>query len=553
MSVINPSLLWPAGYHSPLTGHRATINEADLGLGGIVRALDFKGQHSRVIAGLLTALVSNPAVITYRQDVLQDLLGLPRLADTLTELLPPLSELANLGRGKSWSENSSLQQVASRLAELDIYVNCVESLWLALEAAGAELKAAGWLSLRAVLAATRQDADYARLVAELPLLQSQLEKAGSVTLGINLDGQLRPESVTIVSVNQGRFNGKGGLLDRLLGERAAGETVRGIGGLYKAAENGRNTPEHELFRELERLLERVAVSVAEALARYTRLSCTELASLEPELAFYLGAARLSEELRAQGLVLCRPTPAPAEERAGEIKGNYNLELALRVRTSHRGTELGKFIVPNDVNFGPGATIFILTGPNSGGKTTYIRAVGQAQVLFQAGLLVPGQAARISPVDGIFTHFATAERPAGQGGRLAEELERLAQLFQAASRASLVLLNEPLTSTDHVSARALSRDLLAGLRLLGARAIYVTHVHELSEDALTLNGVESEVGVVNLVAGATPQSGKTGEEAPTYTIAPGRPLVSGYAAELARQYGLSLAQIRQALRDRGIGG
>ena len=112
----------------------------------------------------------------------------------------------------------------------------------------------------------------------------------------------------------------------------------------------------------------------------------------------------------------------------------------------------------------------------------------------------------------------------------------------------MLLNEPLASTDHVAARALSRDILAGLRLLGARVLFVTHLHELVDDALA---GDSPAGVVSLVAGLAPHAGNGSQPAPSYLITPGRPQIAGYAAELARQHGLSLAQIAATLRERGI--
>ena len=368
-----------------------------------------------------------------------------------------------------------------------------------------------------------------------------------MTLGINLDAQLRPELATIVSVNASRFAGKSSLLDRLFGERAAPDAVRSITALYKADERQRNAPEHELFRDLDRLLERVR-SVADALARYTRVQSAGLAGLEAELAFYLGAVRLVNELRAAGLPLCRPEIAPSGERVCVIDGVYSLDLALRLRAARNTADLAHVVVPNAVTFGPNATIFILTGPNSGGKTTYTRAVGQAQALFQAGLLVPGRHARISPVDGIYTHFAVAERLDINGGRLAEELDRLAQIFRQAGPASLVLLNEPLASTDHAAARLLSRDILSGLRLLGARVLFVTHLHELVDDALA---GDASAGIVSLVAGLEMHIGNGSEPAPSYQIVPGRPQIADYAAELARQHGLSLAQISATLRERGI--
>src|SRR5215218_7805121 len=486
-----PSLLHPAA-SAAHPSSRPAPSEADLGLAPIIRALDYDGRHGRFVAGVLAELCDDPAVIGYRQELLDDLLRLPDLVAGIAGVLPQLGELATIGRASNWGESIPLLQVATRLAELDGYVTCVEQLWAALDAAGANLHAAGLLNLRAFFTSTRAQPDYQRLAEELPRLHAQLDQAGSVTLGINLDAQLRPESATIVSMNASRFAGKHSLLDRLFGERAAPDAVRGVTALYKADERQRNMPEHELFRDLDRLLERVAAPVADALASYTRVQSAGLAGLEAELAFYLGATRLVNELRAAGLPLCRPVIAPASERVCVIDSVYSLDLALRLRAARGTSGLAQAVVQNDVTFGPDATIFILTGPNSGGKTTYTRAIGQAQALFQAGLRIPGRHARISPVDGIYTHFAVVERLDINGGRLAEELDRLAQIFRQAGPNSLILLNEPLASTDHVAARTLSRDILAGLRLLGARTLFVTHLHELVDDALE---GDSSAGVV----------------------------------------------------------
>jgi hypothetical protein len=522
-------------------------DEADLGLSSIIRALDTDGRHQRAVGAILGELNSDPAVITYRQAVLYALLELPALVEQFSLALPRLAELATVGRTKLWGENLPLPQVVGRLAELEIYVNCVEGLWSAIESyPGANAPAsAGLLALRTGLSEVREEGLYRSLAAELPRLRARLAQASSVTLGINLDVQLRPESATIVSVNQERFSGKGTLLQRLLGDKAAAEAQRGATNLFPANENRPHTPEHELFRELDRLLEKVALPVAEALTRYTRLNSAWLAALEPEIAFYLGAVRLVRQMGEAGLTLCRPVIAPAAERSGLLKGCYSLDLALRLKGLNRQAE----IVPNEVNFTPANRIFIITGPNSGGKTTYTRAVGQAQVLFQAGLPVPAVAAWLSPVDAIYTHFAREERAESSGGRLAQELKSLAQIFRQASQNSLILLNEPLTGTDHVSARSLGKDLLAGLRLLGARAIFVTHLHELLED--TALGSASGSGIVSLVAIATAPAVKGAGFTPTYKIIPGLPRALANAAELARQHGLSLDQIARTLRERGL--
>src|SRR5205085_462459 len=138
----------------------------------------------------------------------------------------------------------------------------------------------------------RAEPEYRRLAQELPQLRDQLGQAGSVTLGINLDGQLRPESAAVLSVNPGRFAGKGTLLGKLFGEQAA-DAVRGITALYKAEEGRQRSPEHDLFRDLDRLLDRVAAPIAASMASYARINGGPLAALAPELAFLLGAARLT--------------------------------------------------------------------------------------------------------------------------------------------------------------------------------------------------------------------------------------------------------------------
>lgn len=552
------SLLWPIDVpaSNQIKPKLSAIVQADLNLPTLIRALDFDNRHSSIVSQILTELQTDPAIIAYRQAVLADFLNSPALVANLTKVLPQLIELTAVGRGRPWVGDSPLTLILRRLSELENYIECVEGLWTALQPAtnaASSVQSAGLMALREMLAATRANQDYQRLIQELPKLRGQLEQVGSVTIGVNLDAQLRPASATILAFNKEYFGGKATLLERLLGDNSS-DNKRGLTQLYRAEDSPMpNAPQHQLFKELNRLLERVVTPISGALERYTRVSSSNLLKLEGELAFYLGAVKLINEMRGYKLDFCRPVIAPVAENVCVIDSGFSLDLALRLYP--RSVTSGRGLVPNDVNF-PAATIFILTGPNSGGKTTYLRQVGQAQVLFQAGLLVPGRTARLSPAEGIFTHFATAERVNAEGGRLAEELERFATLFKEASPHSLILLNEPLASTDHNSARALSRDILAGLRLLGARTVYVTHLHELLDDALADEAADT-IGppVVSLVAAvtedATDKNTLDRHEVPIYRIVLGRPQSVGFAAELARQHGLNLSQIQTTLHTRGL--
>jgi DNA mismatch repair protein MutS len=475
--------------------------------------------------------------------VLADLLDAPTLCAALVALLPAMRAAGDALR-LQFGDEPALLRVAQRLAELDAYVSCVDGLGGALDAC-ATLRSAGLCALREAVATARAAPAYAQLAALLPELRTQLEAVGSVTIGVNLDGQFRPDSATLLAINSGRFHGRAGLLERLLGS-AKPDDARGVSPLYRAEAERSYSAEHALYRDLSHTLEQVVAPIMAVLDRYKQLSSRTLAALEPELAFFLGAARLITRLRASGLALCRPEVAPVAARRCQLVGAYCLDLALRLLG--QGDAAAPPIVANEVCFDDEARLLLLTGPNSGGKTTYTRTIGQAQVLFQAGLWVPGERASISPVDGVYSHFATAERPDQEGGRLAEELMRLAAIFQAATPQSLLLLNEPFTSTDYAAARTLARDLLAGLRLLGARALCVTHMHEVVEEAVPVGASYS--GVASLVAGVSDASSDAAP-VPTFRVARGRPQPLGYARELARRYGLSREQIAQTLRERGL--
>jgi len=197
------------------------------------------------------------------------------------------------------------------------------------------------------------------------------------------------------------------------------------------------------------------------------------------------------------------------------------------------------VVASDAQFDDSGRIAILTGPNSGGKTTYIRSVGLAQVMFQAGLHLPAASARISPIDALFTHFPALETR--QEGRLAEEAARLRHVFQRATANSLVLLNETFSSTSSGEAGYLGQDMLCGLRAIGARAIFATHLIELAERIEAIEGIVSgESKLYSLVAGVNVNT--AGEGSPTYEITRGTPHGQSYAREIARRHGISLEQI-----------
>ncbi len=398
------------------------------------------------------------------------------------------------------------------------------------------LESSALLQLRDHLTTLITDPNFQTLRAELPELRLPLERIASLTIGINLDLELRPISAVLLEINDHKFAGSHSWLERVIGVNNDPNGENGIATLHTTPENPTQRVLAPLFQDLDRLMTQTAQPVAKALTHYARGGTSALWHLEYELAFFAAAARMIQQLQARGIHFCQPEIAPLDDRSMHIDNLLNAALVLREAQKP---------VSSDVDFGADGRIAVLTGPNSGGKTTFLRSVGLAQVMAQAGLFLPADNARISPVDIILTHFPALETR--QQGRLAEEAERLRGIFQKATSHSLVLLNETFSSTSSGEAIYLAHDILGALRAIGVRAIFATHLIELADHLADIEAsVEGDCRLFSLVAGI--EVNEAGETVPTYTITRGQPLGRSYAREIARRHGISLEQILAARKS-----
>ncbi|HLW59230.1 MAG TPA: DNA mismatch repair protein MutS [bacterium] len=139
-------------------------------------------------------------------------------------------------------------------------------------------------------------------------------------------------------------------------------------------------------------------------------------------------------------------------------------------------------VPNDLSLGvDGRTILIVTGPNFGGKSTYIRQAALIVIMAQIGSYVPAREAEIGLVDRIFTRVgATDDLTAGRSTFLNEMIEVARILTQATAR-SLVILDEVGRGTSTYDGMSLAWAVVEDLHdRVGARTLFATHYHELTE-------------------------------------------------------------------------
>lgn len=559
------SLLWPPDFppdaRRTIELGRDTV--ADLDVEPVVQALaGHELSREPFVTKLLTNLCMDAGVIAYRAPIITNLLEEPELHDRLAELLVTLSPLVRERGGSLFGVEWTVTAILDRLRQLELYVEVALCLAEALDTP--LLRAPGLRALQASIQALIETAEFETLRAEVLAQCARLDAVQSITIGVNLSLGLQPESATILSLDPEKIEGRGGLLQRLLGKDTGrrgitnlrGEPRTGLRAFFSPMTGDGRGHENELVQDLRRLLERVVAPVGEAIERFASVHTRDFVVLESELSFMLNGAALLERLRRAGLPVCRPEIAPTDARVTRLEESYNVGLALRMMATRPADAAGgdTGMVTNPVTCDEeSGRVWILTGPNRGGKTTYARAIGLAHLLFQAGLYVPARSACMSPVDGIYTHFPNREGTTPGEGRLDEEAKRLAEIFREATPFSLVLLNEVLAGTSTLEALALARDAVRGLRLLGVRAIYVTHLHDLAKYAEEINATTTGDGVVgSLVAEvADVQEDGSMSHRRTFRIRPGPPLGLSYASEIAEQHGISYQQLLSLLESRGL--
>ncbi len=264
------------------------------------------------------------------------------------------------------------------------------------------------------------------------------------------------------------------------------------------------------FRALSEIKDRALVETATILYRAVSGIIDFFETLKEEMAFYIGAYNLYKTIIQKGYPTCFPKINMPFER--EFSGLIDLSLML---------VSNKKIVGNGVELKNKKAVFI-TGANQGGKTTFLRGVGVAQVLFQAGLFVPAESFSSHINSGIFTHFKREEDTSLKSGKLDDELKRMDRIAEKLRKGSLVLMNESFASTNEQEGSDIAEQVVSAFLENGVEVFYVTHMYTLAKGFLSKDGVEFLVAEVN----------EKGER--TYRIKPGKPLQTSFGKDLFKK-------------------
>lgn len=191
--------------------------------------------------------------------------------------------------------------------------------------------------------------------------------------------------------------------------------------------------------------------------------------LQQEVGFYVACLNLAESIKNLGLPFSFPEPLSAYEKRFEAKDLYDLSLALVMK---------KKVVGNDLR-AQGKNIFMIMGANRGGKTTFLRSVGQAQIMMQTGMFVPASTFTAPIHFGVFSHFKREEDREFKKGKFEEELSRMSETVNNIKPYSMLLLNESFSSTNEYEGSEIAYQVVKALSEESVTVFFVTHMYELA--------------------------------------------------------------------------
>ena len=523
------SLLWPneaARLAGTDKAHLPNISEKVCEELGLSDLLPLSG-------GLTDYFTADPDVILYRQETLADLARLPALSDTLARVVPILCDIRELRHLDRDTGTNAGDSYLYSITEIELYVQAVDTLAGGLSAVVSESLSPAFRALTDRMTDLAASDGYQSLKARLADLSSHVHEVKSVTVGVNLDAACRPTEAGVISLNAEPFK-SGRLLDKSLRMSFKNDAMTCIAPLTPLGKKQSENRQEALSGAFKGALEDVFRSSVKAwraiVGDYVLDNTDFLLKLLPEIEFVSRVSALEKRLTDAGYPLTTPVLRPMAEKAFDARGLYNPDVALRIDEK---------VVANDLTFDDSARIYVLTGPNRGGKSVITCAVGLAQAMTALGMRVAAKSLTVSPVDGIFTHFPEGAEDTIDKGRLGEECARLREIFEEVTGDSMILLDESLSSTGAFEASYIAAEILTGFAVVGCRGIFSTHLHELASAVPEINEracAEGGVRIDTLVAGI--EAGRR-----SFLIKRARPDGRSYARDIAEKYGLSLDGIR----------
>lgn len=430
--------------------------------------------------------LGGPEAILYRQQVLADCLAQPAVVRQIYTLtMDALQAERKIWGSFAKSPDSILYR---SVHVLEVLTGFLKRLRAIADAAAAQFHSEGFVRFFTMLTDELDDAYFEVIEEHLRELKFKRGVLMSAALGAGNKGT----SYVLRKAPEQRW------IERIPSHRRTGYSFQ----IADRDESG--------FKALADLRGNGINLVANALAQSTDHILSFFSILRAELAFYIGCLNLHARLEQKGEPTCLPRSVAAEAHVLSAQALYEVCLSLQTETR---------VVGNDVHADE-KSLIIVTGANQGGKSTFLRSIGVAQLMMQSGMFVPAQEFRASVCRGVFTHFTREEDASMTSGKLDEELRRMSAIADVISPDGLLLCNESFAATNEREGSEIARQVFRALTESGVRVFLVTHLYDLAHGFYA----EGRASALFLRAERQPDGRRT------FRIVEGEPLPTSFGAD-----------------------
>ena len=491
----------------------------DIALNEFIDHMGGDADERAIIRKIMSQIPADPNDMIFRQTILKDLIENESLCASMSDILAQIKTLKLFGgvRKAANERDTSLYTLVQILREMMVYVDVIENLYS--ELLNSRISSEGLTGLRDSLEAIIKDDKFAEAKSNIRLMHEDLSNVRAAVIGVNFTPDFDIERVSTIEFVPYGLRSKYTIMDIAAATKLSSPTHRVR---YDDALLSAITP------KMEKHLKSHFFEIKRTLTKYTNYDSSFLVEMYEGLTFYLRSAKLAGKLKEKGYTITFPEIKPTDKSRLSVTGFYNIRLAFRGEND---------IVKNDFAFTPQERIFILTGPNRGGKTIVEQALGLISVMTSLGMFVTADSCTGLPFCNILTHFPIDENLTINYGRLGEEAVRIKEIVKSSDENSLILFNETFSTTSASDGLYLSKDLIRILKEKGAYVIFNTHIHDLAREIPEMNGWNGQSSITSLVM-------ERKDDKNTFLLKRAEPDSSSYARDIAEKYGITYEQMKE---------
>jgi DNA mismatch repair ATPase MutS len=463
--------------------------------------------------------------IEYRNDILSDF--------AKNECLPNLEEIIKLidviiETRESKKQVSELISILYIVFEIENYIILIEYLNKFLNQYN--FSSAALTGLKEYTGNIFSSEEYINLKNNLKNFRIAFDNVKSITVGINFDENFKPYEAGVVSINQSNYR-SGNLIDRILSLDIKDDGYRCLTPLSPV--RGDVKDNYSLIAAFNNALENIIKNNLKSwqpmVKKYVAENTDYFIKMSKDLQFYRALLKYIGRCKENNLDIVKPDIV-SDNMNVNLKKIYFIKIALN----------SDEIVYNNIEFDISGQIYILTGPNQGGKSVFLKAIGINQALFQLGCFVNASKADMKIYSNILIYLTKNNEKSIGYGHLGEECSAVSKLLKHAGKNCLFLFDEAFSSTSASDQCYISREVLTALSKLRCYGLFITHNYDIyekiNENAANLNYGDSRFDSLTALMDESENAKRS------YKIVKKIPDKNSFAADIAKKYNLQCEDI-----------